>query len=172
MSVTFFHFSLRITSGCVPSTSHTTSLNPMKKCPPVDHTVLESSSDVPIFFRKWIPSTLESPLFYAEVCWLFVIQIYFRPLVAICNNDNFKSLHVTRQLYSQCHNCHSMRQNLLQSDDQGPISKMIYHCNLNSMEILFCSHPSCSKVITTKFCTWQNYAKFYSDVIPCNGVAL
>ena len=46
------------------------------------------------------------------------------------------------------------------------------------MEILFCSHPSCSEVIAMKFCTWHDSSavvacsEFSSDVITCNGVTL
>ena len=44
------------------------------------------------------------------------------------------------------------------------------------MEILFSSHPRCSEEITMKFCTLHDSctvvacAKFWSDMIPCNGV--
>ena len=48
------------------------------------------------------------------------------------------------------------------------------HCNSNSMEISFCSHPCCSKVSATKFCIWHDNcatavvtcAKFCSNKIP------
>ena len=46
------------------------------------------------------------------------------------------------------------------------------------MEISFCSNQSCVKAIAMKFCTWQDNcavmarAKFWSDIIPYNGVTL
>ena len=47
--------------------------------------------------------------------------------------------------------------------------------NSNSMEISFCSHPSCIGVIATQFCTWHESCaivacvKFCSDMIPYTG---
>ena len=52
------------------------------------------------------------------------------------------------------------------------------HHNSNSMETSFCSHPTCGEVITMQFCTWHDSyavmacAKFYSDMIPYNGITL
>ena len=51
-------------------------------------------------------------------------------------------------------------------------------CNSNSMEISFCSHPSCSEVISVEFCTWQESCavvasvKFCSCMIPYTSVTL
>ena len=55
---------------------------------------------------------------------------------------------------------------------RGPFHERFFHGNSNSMEISFCSHPSCSTVIAVKFCTWHDScavvarAKFCSDIIP------
>ena len=37
----------------------------------------------------------------------------------------------------------------------GPVSLTIVHRIANSMEIPFCYHPGCRKVIATKFCAWH-----------------
>ena len=39
---------------------------------------------------------------------------------------------------------------------RGPFHKRFFDCNTNLMEISFCSHPSCSQLITMKFCTWHD----------------
>ena len=60
----------------------------------------------------------------------------------------------------------------------SPFHEWFFHHNSNSMEISFCSHPSCSEVITIKFCTRHDScavmpcAKFCSDMMPNNGVTL
>ena len=57
-----------------------------------------------------------------------------------------------------------------------PISQL-FNCNLNLMEISFCSHLSFRYMIAIKFCTCRNStavmtcAKFCSDKIPYNGVS-
>ena len=92
---------------------------------------------------------------------------------------NFRS----RKTPIQCH-CHVefelLRKNHLWNWPQGP----------NSMEISFCYHPSCSKVIVSiKFSTWHDGCPvvateaelswamvacehFCSNTIPCNGITL
>ena len=61
---------------------------------------------------------------------------------------------------------------------QGPISRWFFHRNSNLMEIPFYSHSNCSQVIAMKFCVWHDSctvmkcAKFDSDMIPDNGLAL
>ena len=40
--------------------------------------------------------------------------------------------------------------------DQGPILQTIFHCNTNLMESLSCSHPTCTDMITSKFCTYHD----------------
>ena len=39
---------------------------------------------------------------------------------------------------------------------RGPFHERFFHCNSNSMQISFCSHPSFNKVIGMKFCTWHD----------------
>ena len=52
------------------------------------------------------------------------------------------------------------------------INEHSFHCNWDSMENSFCSHPSHSEVMVMKFCTWHDScavmpcAKFASDMIP------
>ena len=60
----------------------------------------------------------------------------------------------------------------------APFHKRFFNRYSNSMKISFCSYSCCSEVITMKFCTWHDScavvacAKFYSDMIPYNGVTL
>ena len=60
---------------------------------------------------------------------------------------------------------------------RSPFYEHFFHRNSNSIENSFCSHPSCRKVITMKFCTWHNSCdvvacvQFHSEMISCNGVA-
>ena len=51
--------------------------------------------------------------------------------------------------------------------------EQFFHRNSNLMDDSFCSHPSCSKMVAMKFCTWHDSlpcAKFCSNMIPYNGV--
>ena len=50
---------------------------------------------------------------------------------------------------------------------QGPVSLTFFHCNSNSMEILFHSHLGSNTVIDTKFCTWHDSCR---DLMASNGV--
>ena len=68
----------------------------------------------------------------------------------------------------------------LSKHHQGFISLTIFHRTGNSYlrENSFCSHPSWSEVIATKFCGWHDSctvvpcAKFGSDTVAYNGVAV
>ena len=59
---------------------------------------------------------------------------------------------------------------------QGPFARTIFHCISISMENSFCCHPTCSKAITSKFCTCHDSwavvtcAKCCNDIIPHSGV--
>ena len=59
---------------------------------------------------------------------------------------------------------------------QRPFQKWFFHPNSNSMELLFCSHLSCRRVIAMKFCTWHDSCavvacvKFCSNIKYYNGV--
>ena len=61
---------------------------------------------------------------------------------------------------------------------RGPFHKQFFHRNSNSIEISICSHQSCIKEITMKYCTEYNSCavvacvKINSDLIPYNGVTL
>ena len=61
---------------------------------------------------------------------------------------------------------------------RGSFHAEFSHCNSNSMEISFRSHPCCSEMIARKVCTWYNNhavvacANFGSNTIPCSGVTL
>ena len=61
---------------------------------------------------------------------------------------------------------------------QGTTARTIFYCNSNFIEISFCSNPSCTEIITIKFCTWHDScavmpcAQFCSDIMSYNGVTL
>ena len=58
----------------------------------------------------------------------------------------------------------------------GSFHKWFFHCNLNLMETLFSSHPSCGEVITMKICAWhysyRGMCKSCSITIPYNWSTL
>ena len=51
----------------------------------------------------------------------------------------------------------------------GPFHKGFFHHVSNSIEILFCSHPSSSEVVVMKFYTWHDSCAC-SDMVPYNEV--
>ena len=61
---------------------------------------------------------------------------------------------------------------------QKPMSGRIFTSWFKIDRNSFCSHPSCCEVVATKFYTWHGIcavvtcAKFCSDEVPCNGVAM
>ena len=72
--------------------------------------------------------------------------------------------------------CWMWRSFLMEENDQGPISRTIFQSLSKFDGKLFCSHASCSEVITMKYCTWHGSCavmacdKFCSDKISHNGV--
>ena len=72
-----------------------------------------------------------------------------------------------------------MDEHVLNASSAGsPFHQPFVHHNSNLMEISFCCHPYCHKVIVMQFCTWHNNcavvtcAQFCSNMIPHNGVRL
>ena len=89
--------------------------------------------------------------------------------------STIKSPYPTVSLYSPIY---SQFRALCEFKIRGPFYVRYFHGNSNSMEISFCSHPSCGEAIAIKCCTWHDScavvacAKLYSNTIPYNGVTL
>ena len=106
-------------------------------------------------------------------CWLPEGCLVDRPPDSPRGVSSRRAYHITTQSYF----CPFLPFKIM-SVTQNPFHKRFFHCYSNSMDILFCSHPSCSEVIAIKFCTWHDScavmacAKFVVVWYPTNGVIL
>ena len=59
---------------------------------------------------------------------------------------------------------------MFHNDTMGPFHERYFHCNSDSMEISFCSYPSCKEMIAMKFCTWHDSFADMACAKFCNNI--